>query len=117
VSAVIASVTPAPAAPYVVGFHLIADFPMMAFAAAIEPLRVANRLAEQPLFEWRLFSRDGEPVRASNGIDVAVQDSIGGKLHVDLLLVCAGTADADAGDTALARWLRSLHRRPTSLRA
>ena len=31
-------------APYVVGFYLVPDFPMMAFAAAIEPLRAANRL-------------------------------------------------------------------------
>ncbi len=83
---------------------------MMAFAAAVEPLRAANRLSEQPLFEWRLFSRDGRPVRASNGIDVEVHDAIGSKLSVDLLLVCAGTADGGAGDSALARWLRSLAR-------
>jgi transcriptional regulator GlxA family with amidase domain len=30
--------------PYRIGFLLVHDFPMMAFAAAIEPLRAANRL-------------------------------------------------------------------------
>ena len=62
--------------PYTVGFYLVPDFPMMAFAAAIEPLRASNRLAGESLFDWRLYSRDGDPVRASNGIDIAVSGSI-----------------------------------------
>jgi transcriptional regulator GlxA family with amidase domain len=78
---------------------------MMAFASAIEPLRAANRLAGCPLFEWRLHSRDGKPVRASNGIDITVHGSIRERAQADLLLVCAGTLDAGAGDAGLARWL------------
>src|SRR3954468_17131914 len=76
--------------PYVVGFYLVPQFPMMAFAAAIEPLRspnrpragasgprrAANRLRAGGLFEGRLYSRDGEPVRASNGCDIAVHGAI-----------------------------------------
>jgi len=84
----------------------VPDFPMMAFAAAIEPLRAANRLAGRRLFEWRFHSRDGKPVRASNGIDIAVGGSIRDAARADLLLVCAGTADAGAGDAPLAKWLR-----------
>jgi transcriptional regulator GlxA family with amidase domain len=49
--------------PYVVGFFLVPSFPMMAFAAAIEPLRSANRLRDARLFAWRLHSRDGAPER------------------------------------------------------
>ena len=70
-------------------------FPMMAFAAAIEPLRAANRLSGETLYAWPLFSRDGEPVRASNGIDVAVQARSAIGADVDLLLVCAGTHDPE----------------------
>ena len=83
---------------------------MMPFAAAIEPLRQANRLSGERLFEWRLYSRDGKPVRASNGIDIAVQGSIDDKVATDLLLVCAGHADAGKGDPALAKWLRDAAR-------
>src|SRR6185295_19297752 len=96
--------------PYTVGFYLVPDFPMMAFAAAIEPLRAANRLSGEKLFAWQLFSRDGGPVRASNGIDVAAGGSIGGDAALDLLLVCAGTPDAGAHDKPLAQWLRGLVR-------
>src|SRR5437016_6435436 len=83
-------------APYVVGFYLVPEFPMMAFASAIEPLRSANRARGETLFEWRLYSRDGAPVRASNGIDISVHGAVDDGTAVDLLLVCAGTRDAGA---------------------
>jgi AraC family transcriptional regulator, glycine betaine-responsive activator len=103
--------------PYVVGFYLVPQFPMMAFAAAIEPLRSANRLRAGGLFEWRLYSRDGEPVRASNGCDIAAHGGIEELAALDLLLVCAGTRDAGAADAGLAKWLRALARRGTSIGA
>ena len=52
------------ARPLTIGFFLVPEFPMMAFAAAIEPLRAANRLSGERSYDWRLFSRDGEPVAA-----------------------------------------------------
>ncbi len=88
---------------------------MMPFAAAIEPLRAANRLTGVRRFDWRLFSRDGEPVRASNGIDIAVHGSIHDVVPLDLLLVCAGTAEAFAREAAVFKWLRGLERSGTSL--
>lgn len=94
-------------APYVVGFYLFDAFPMMAFAAAIEPLRAANRLAGQRLFDWRLISHDGKPVSASNGIPVATHASLAEASDLHMLLVCAGVPDAGARDTTLIRWLRS----------
>jgi transcriptional regulator GlxA family with amidase domain len=102
------------ARPYTVGFYLVPEFPMMAFAAAIEPLRAANRLSGEKLFVWRLFSRDSSPVRASNGIDVAVGGAIG-DAALDLLLVCAGTPDAGARDKPLAQWLRGVVRSGASI--
>src|SRR3982750_855769 len=87
--------------PYRIGFLLVPEFPMMAFAAAIEPLRAANRLTQERRFTWELFSRDGEPVGASNGIDISVHGAAGDERPLDLLVVCAGTQDACAGDAAV----------------
>jgi transcriptional regulator GlxA family with amidase domain len=101
--------------PYRIGFLLIPQFPMMAFAAAIEPLRAANRLTGEQRFEWQLFSRDGAGVRASNGIDIAVHGAAGDERPLDLLLVCSGTRDAGAGDAPVLAWLRALARRGTAL--
>ena len=88
---------------------------MMAFASAIEPLRAANRLTGQALFAWRLYSHDGATVHPSNGIEIAVHGSTRDKPAADLLLVCAGTQDAGAGDAALFKWLRSAARGGTAL--
>ena len=48
------------------GFLLVPKFSMMAFVSALEPLRVANRLAQRQLYRWEILSRDGLPVAASN---------------------------------------------------
>lgn len=77
-------------APIRIAFVLAPQFPMLAFAAAIDPLRVANRLSEKPLFEWLLASVDGRPVMASNGIPMTVQSSLEGLHDVDLVVVCVG---------------------------
>jgi transcriptional regulator GlxA family with amidase domain len=103
------------APPYCVGFLLFPEFPMMAFAAAIEPLRAANRLTGKQLFNWRLFSRDGNAVRASNGINIPVDGTINEESKLDLLLACAGTRDAGADDAPVAKWLRALARNGTTL--
>src|SRR5690349_23044580 len=59
-----------PGGPSAVDFLLVPKFSMMAFAAAVEPLRVANRLADRALYRWRILTADGQPVEASNGMSL-----------------------------------------------
>jgi AraC family carnitine catabolism transcriptional activator len=49
---------------------LLPEFSMMAFTAAIEPLRAANRMSGERLYSWHTFSLDGAPVIASNGVHI-----------------------------------------------
>ena len=60
------------AGPVTVGFLLIPNFSMLAFASAIEPLRAANRMAGEELFSWVISSPNGQPTEASNGVVVDV---------------------------------------------
>lgn len=53
-----------------VGFLLIPNFSMLAYACAIEPLRAANLLSGKTLYRWSHISIDGLPSRASNGVDI-----------------------------------------------
>jgi AraC family transcriptional regulator, glycine betaine-responsive activator len=76
------------AEPLRLAYLLTPQFSMMAFSAAIEPLRAANRISERQLFEWRLVSIDGEPVMASNGIPVAVHGPLEQVGKVDMVVVC-----------------------------
>ena len=44
--------------PTIIDIILIPDFSLMAFSSAIEPLRLANRLADRKLYDWRVSPLD-----------------------------------------------------------
>jgi AraC family transcriptional regulator, glycine betaine-responsive activator len=98
-------------------FLLIPNFSMMAFTSAIEPLRIANRLSGKKLYHWRLISRDGAPVPASNGIAIQVEAATaacepataGGPLPV--VVLCGGLGSEHFQDKEVFGWLRRWDRR------
>jgi len=69
-------------------------FPMMAFSAVIEPLRAANTLAGEALYEWAIVSCDEGTIRASNGIVITPDFSVRKAPTADYIVVCSG-GDAD----------------------
>jgi transcriptional regulator GlxA family with amidase domain len=96
--------------PRWIGFLLIPRFSMIAFASAIEPLRIANRLAERRLYEWRLFSVDGEAETASNGISIMPYGRIADLASYRTIVVCSGM-DVERYDVSrVSGWLRRLDR-------
>lgn len=87
---------------YRVGFFLINEFSMLAFASAIEPLRAANRQSHKQLFEWFVASANGDSCTASNGVAVATSDGLESFDACDMILVCSGTnVRANTSKTAL----------------
>ncbi|WP_416355598.1 GlxA family transcriptional regulator [Aureimonas phyllosphaerae] len=72
------------------GFMLTESFSMIAFTAAVEPLRLANRAADRRLYDWKLFASDGLAAEASNGVRVAVDGSFRDALGLNAVVVCAG---------------------------
>ncbi len=78
-------------APTRYGFLVVPGFSMIAFAAAIDTLRLANRVAGQRLYEWETISSNGEAVTASNGLEVTPQHAIKNHSAYNALFVCAGT--------------------------
>ncbi len=94
--------------PEQVGFLLVPRFSMMAFTSAIEPLRAANRMSGRRLYEWRLFSADGEPVAASNGIAFMPDAGISQVARFPTVIVCAGIDPQRFQDKAAFSWLRQL---------
>ncbi len=73
-----------------VGFFLTPNFTMMAFTSAIEPLRLANQVTERNLYSWRLYSADGQPVRASNNVEVRVDEAYAQARDLGAAILCAG---------------------------
>ena len=78
------------AGPLTVGFLLVPNFSMLAFASALEPLRAANRMSGQNLFSWVISSPTGAGPEASNGVRVDVQGSPEMLQDCRLVFVCAG---------------------------
>ncbi|WP_439500143.1 GlxA family transcriptional regulator [Bosea sp. (in: a-proteobacteria)] len=103
------------AAPTHVGFLLIPDFALLAYASAIEPLRAANRLSGRNLYRWSHVSIDGAPAPASNGVDIRADFGVGEEARLDYLLVCAGGNPAAFQHPATFAWLRQLARRGVRL--
>ncbi|MBH0237744.1 GlxA family transcriptional regulator [Methylobrevis albus] len=103
--------------PLTVGFLLVDDFALMSYAAAVEPLRAANRIAGAELYRWRHVAVGAGDVRASNGLAIvpdghvpvpgAGQPADGG---FDLVLVCAGGNPAGFDHPPTYAWLRGLAR-------
>lgn len=83
-------------------------FAMMAFTSAIEPMRAANRISERELYRWYLYSPDGQPVIASNGIVVLPDQSMADStVNLDTILVCGGLDAHAFDDTRTFAWLRA----------
>jgi transcriptional regulator GlxA family with amidase domain len=76
--------------PMQIDFLLVPQFSMMAFTSAVEPLRAVNRLSGETLYQWRILSRDGGAVAASNGIEVVTSGSISTVERSRVALVVAG---------------------------
>lgn len=94
--------------PRLVGIHLVDNFTMMPFASVVECLRLANYVAKKPLFAWRLFSADGGPVRASNGVPVGVDAPLAEMDGMPQVVVCAGIGVETQDHRALIARLRRL---------
>ena len=78
---------------------------MMAFIAAIDQLRMANRLSGKKLYEWVVLSETGDPVDASAEMSVSSIDmKQSGKL--DAVFVCGGTNIETKVSMLVTVWLR-----------
>lgn len=100
-----------------VGFLLIPHFSMMAFFSAVEPLRIANRLAGRPLFRWSAYSPDGQPVEASNGMCLMVDGGLEALTNLPSLYICAGFTPERYASRPLLAALRALSRQGVTLGA
>ncbi len=97
--------------PLKIAFFLVPDFPMLTFAAALDPLRQANRIAGRSLYKWIFLSIDGAPVLSSAGVPMPIDYAIGDSPKCDLVIVCAGLNHTKAYKPAVFRWLRDLQSR------
>jgi transcriptional regulator GlxA family with amidase domain len=99
------------------GFLLLPDFTMISLSACVEPLRMANRISGQSLYEYLLFSLDGKSVAASNGFSLQPVTTLDCNKPIDALFVCAGLSLKKAWEPTLLEQLKPLARRKVKIGA
>ena len=98
-------------------FLALPRFTLLAFSAAIEPLRIANQLTQQPLYRWCLVSADGRPVESSAGVRIEVDQGLQPLSRDTTAIVCSGTDASQVADRRVLTWLRNHSRRGGGLGA
>lgn len=80
------------------GFLTLPNFSMIAFSSAVEVLRMANYVGRGDLYRWSVYTLDGAPARASNGISVRPVQLPDPADLPDVMIVCGGIRIQEAVD-------------------
>ena len=97
-------------APRSYAFVLVPGFTLLAFSSAVEPLRIANQLSQQPLYRWHVLSETGEAVVSSSGIPVGVHGTFDAVDKSTRLIICGGNAQMAAAAPAIVAAVQRHHR-------
>lgn len=98
--------------PQKVAFVVLERFSMIALASAVDPLRLANRVLGRDLFEWTVYSLDGNPINSSNNIEISADAPLEDLNSADIVLIVTGVdVEKIPPSPLLRRKLRDLNSR------
>ena len=97
------------------GFFLLPGFSTISLSVVMEPLRMANRRAEEALFEWFILTQDDQPVITSSGLELSPTMPWQNAHELDVVIIVAGMDVHEIDDENISRWLRHLSRQQLTL--
>ena len=89
-----------------VGFLPLEQFTLIALSSAIEPLRMANHLTGEALYDWQLIRPAIAPVTASGGTSMLPNACLNDAGDLDLIIVVAGVNVKDNIEPEILAWLK-----------
>ncbi len=92
-------------------FVLLDNFTLLCFSAAVECLRIANRMADAPVYDWVLAGEGGTTVTCSAGASFEVDIDLVELKRDDVLMICGGIDVQAATSKKVLNWLRREARR------
>ncbi len=95
-------------------FLLLDKFTMINFAGAIEPLRLANHVVDEPLYTWALCG-EGTEKTCSNGATFKLDFGLEEIERDDTVLVCGGIDIQRTTTKGVISWLRREARRGVTI--
>ena len=90
---------------------------MIALSNAVEPLRMANIVTGEPVYDWSIVTLDGAPARASNGLQLSPTMALEQAGKLDILFVCGGVDVQEVVTPKILAALRRLAERRVPLGA
>jgi len=92
-------------------FVLLDQFTLLSFAAAVDCLRLANLMAGQDLYSWRLVGESGDTVSCSTGTTFKLDGGFDELHRDDVVMICGGSDIQSATTKKILNWLRREARR------
>lgn len=93
-------------APARCSFLIVPRFNMATLMTMVEPLRVANYLSPEPLYQWEILSFDGPEITGSNGFSIAAQPPADRNRRGEMIFVLGSWGAEDYANRDLTAWLR-----------
>ncbi|EAP76294.1 MULTISPECIES: GlxA family transcriptional regulator [Roseovarius] len=92
-------------------FVLMEGFTLLSFASAVECLRIANRMAGKPIYEWQVSGDTEETISCSAGSRFQIDIPLSELNRDDTVMLCGGMDIHLATTKRLLSWLRREARR------
>jgi len=87
-------------------FVLLPEFTLLSFAAALDCLRLANRMSGKALYEWRVIGEGGSTISCSTKTVFQLDGDLEELHRDDTIIVCGGMDVQNASTKRLLNWLR-----------
>jgi transcriptional regulator GlxA family with amidase domain len=95
-----------PAKPRRFVFVLLHNFTLLSFAAALDCLRLANRMSQKTLYSWRIIGEGGVTATCSTGTVFQLDGDLEEMHRDDTVVLCGGADVQQATTKRLLSWLR-----------
>lgn len=76
--------------PLTISLVVLPGSSMMSLACTVDPLRAANRIAGEVIFDWTMHTFDGGPALLSCGLPLSVDSKFDASASGDVLIIIAG---------------------------
>jgi len=100
---------------YNIGFLLIDGFALMSFSAVVEPLRAANLIAKNKLYEIDYYAIEKQFSTSSSDAIIESTRSLNDMSHLDLLFVVAGLGSTSFKNAKVSKLLKQLSNQGVTL--
>lgn len=86
-------------------FLLQPQLTLLAFSAALEPLRIANQVTKRELYRWFTMTEDGHPIVCSNNVQIVPDTAMTDLPRQATGFICSGNDPAGVQTPRVTKWI------------